>query len=230
MMLNKETYIECEFDNNKNLVINQFCPEYKDKCAFGEKYKAKCFIRKFYDKHLFRYVLKYKLNEKGKKDIVIILMNPSFADNYYLDNTLYNTKKFLLNLDKIKKIHKVIVLNLFPIRTPNSNNLTTVMANYNEQQENNDNKISEILDKVNDVIVAWGSNYHNIATQKQWFTKLKSKSLYAYGINKKSENTEYGYPKHFSPFAYKYKDEDFKNKTLNNFQVKIIDNGYFEKI
>ena len=161
-------------------------------------------------------------------------MNPSFADNNYLDNTLYNVKSFLNNLDRKNEIHEFIVLNLFPIRTPKSDNLDKTMSKYEKQQQKNDVRIDQILNNVHDVIVAWGSKYHNIAIKKDWFINqiLKNNSIkiYAYDINKKSENVEYGFPKHFSPFAYKYKDIDFKNKSLLDYQVKVNDDGLFEKI
>ena len=212
--------IQCEFDEDRELIINDNSYEYANKCAFGKRSKAKHYIKKFYDNHKFRYALEYKLNENQGKTIAIILMNPSFADNNHLDNTLYNVKKFIENLDKNNEYSKFIVLNIFPIRTPNSDRLIETMDNYKLQQEKNDNTIFSTLSEVKDVIVAWGGNYHKVAKNKEWFKKLKSKSIakYAYGINQD------GTPKHFSPYAYDYNKIDYENTTLDNYKVEFKNN------
>lgn len=201
----------CDWGPNDEDVILDSDPEFSK--YVNRKSKAKHYIKKFYDNHKFRYSLEYELNKNGKKDIAVILMNPSYADEQHLDNTLYNVKTFLENIDKKKEFNKFIVLNLFPIRTPNSENLISRMKNYKNQQIINDEKIAEILDSVQDVIVAWGKDYHFLATQKVWFKKLKNANKYAYGIN------DDGSPKHFSPYAYKYKQEDLKNKKLDNYRI-----------
>lgn len=224
--------IYCIFDETENLLIDSNAPKYNGKCAFNKVSKAKCFVKKFYDNHQFRYLLEYKLNEKAGKSIAIILMNPSFADNNYLDNTLYNVKTFIENIDKKQEFCKFIVLNIFPIRTPNHNNLYQIMKNNEQQQKINDDKIREVLGNINDVVIAWGKEYHKIAIQKDWFKELKNKSIkkYAYGINYERIN-KCGTPKHFSPYAYSYRNIN-SDRVLKNYQIEFNENNeiYFINI
>ena len=130
------------------------------------------------NKKMFRYSLTYELSKTGKP-ITIILMNPSYADEYGLDATLKNVKEFL---EKQGKYSKFQVLNIFPIRTPNSKGLIDKMEKYPEIKAKNIEYIKKVLAKSEDVLVAWGSKYHSHA--KWIFDYLKGKNVYAYGINK----------------------------------------------
>jgi len=185
--MTKNKRIKCNFENKH--FIDENSAEYKNKCKFNNR-EDKEPLSKFYDNHLFRYSLTYKIKEDGES-ITVILMNPSYADEYGLDRTLCNVRDFIENYTKFSKFE---VLNVFPIRTPNSNQVLTLMNNYSDIQKENDRHIRNVLSKSNYVLVAWGGKYHNKA---KWILDLlKNKNVYAYGINKNKS------PRHFAPQAY----------------------------
>ena len=142
------------------------------------------------NKKMFRYSLTCELSKTGKP-ITIILMNPSYADEYGLDATLKNVKEFL---EKQGKYSKFQVLNIFPIRTPNSKGLIDKMKKYQKFQKENDEFIKKVLANSENVLVAWGSKYH--AHAKWLVDYLKGKNVYAYSINTDKS------PRHFAPQAY----------------------------
>ena len=178
----------CIFE--ENTFINEKDKNYKNYCDFKNRTEKEPY-KKFYDKRLFRYTLNCKLKEQGKS-ITVILMNPSYADEYGLDSTLRNVREFL---EKQKEYSEFNVLNIFPIRTANSNHLLNLMKKYpKEIQEENNKYIKKVLNKSKYVLAAWGSKYHNEA---KWITDLiKNKEVYAYSINKN------GTPRHFAPQSY----------------------------
>jgi len=193
----------CKFIENE--FINDKSKDYKDYCDFGN-IPNKEPIKKFYDNHLFRLSLKCKIQDKGEP-ITVILMNPSYADQHNLDGTLFNVKEYLAS----KGFSEFEVLNVFPIRMPNSDNLSGLMKKYdknNEYQELNKKYIENTLKKSKKVLVAWGGKYHSKA--KWMFDLLKDKELLAYGINK------HGSPTHFAPQVYN------KNKSNPLKKVKIL--------
>lgn len=146
----------------------------------------------FDDKHLFRYSLKGSFGDRKGKSIVVILMNPSFADEYKLDKTLGNVETFLKGC---KEYSEFEVLNIFPIRTPNSKDIKKKMEKYKKYQTENNEYIKKILENSTDILVAWGSKYHKDAT---WvFKLLKDKNVWTYTSPNKD-----GSPRHFSPYAY----------------------------
>ena len=173
---------------------------YMDKTS--ENYKN------FHDKHLFRYSLTCNIQKSGKP-ITVILMNPSYADEYSLDSTLKNVEDFLKNNGKYSKFQ---VLNIFPIRTPNSNDLMGKMKKYQKYKDRNNEYIKKILEKSEDVLIAWGSKYHSHA--KWIFDYLKGKNVYVYGINRDLS------PRHFAPQAYSTFAE-IKNKNYKLYNYKF---------
>lgn len=172
--------------------------EYKDCCASDDEPRPEPLknLRKFYNKkYLFRKSLKCKMQESGE-NITVILMNPSFADEYGLDETLSNVKKFL---EQIGGFSRFEVLNIFPIRMPKSGNVKELMKKYDHPagnyQEKNKRYIIETLKCSKKVLLSWGDNYHKEA---QWiFDYLDGKELYVYRLNKGK-----GIPTHFSPKVY----------------------------
>lgn len=202
--MKKDKKYVCCFE--EGMFINEHSEEYKNKCCFSKQ--AEVVYRKFYDKHLFRYSMTCKLAGNGKP-ITVILMNPSYADEYGLDATLTKVKEFLEKQDKYSEFE---VLNIFPIRTPNSNNLISKMERYQKYQKQNNEYIKKILAKSENILIAWGSKYHKHAT---WiFEYLKEKNVYAYGINKDQS------PRHFAPQAYN-RCKNVKNKKYELCLYKI---------
>ena len=202
----------CDWGPNDEDIILENDPEseYLNREESSAEHYTEHYIIKFYDKHKFRYSLEYELNKGGKKDIAIILMNPSFADEYHLDYTLNNVTNFIKTLGNMKDFRKLIVLNIFPIRTSDRKDLVQRMNEYQLQQQYNDEKIEEILDNIQDVIVAWGKDYHFIATQKVWFKRLETVNKYAFDLN------DNGTPKHFRVYA-----EDENKSKLDDYRVNI---------
>lgn len=198
-------------------MIDETDEHYKNYCQDCEGQN----LRKFRNKSLFRLSLKCIINDKGKEKITVILMNPSFADEYGLDATLNNVKTFLSDLKK-DNYSEFEVLNIFPIRTPNSKDLLPLLEKYDSKRQyrnQNEDYIKKTLNNSNKVLVAWGDKYHKEA---QWiFEYLQEGKIYAYHLNKS------GSPTHFSPQAY----NRVENKKL--FPVKIIQKAggklYFKK-
>lgn len=207
--------IECKFIDD--VTIDETDERYKNYCQDCEGQN----LRKFRNKSLFRLSLKCIINDKGKEKITVILMNPSFADEYGLDATLNNVKTFLSGLKK-DNYSEFEVLNIFPIRTPNSKDLLPLLEKYDSKRQyrnQNEEHIIEALKNSNKVLVAWGDKYHKEA---QWiFEYLQEGKIYAYHLNKS------GSPTHFSPQTY----NRVENKKL--FPVKIIQKAggklYFKK-
>ena len=206
--------IECKFIDD--VTIDETDERYKNYCQDCEGQN----LRKFRNKSLFRLSLKCTINDKGKEKITVILMNPSFADEYGLDATLNNVKTFLSGLND--NYSEFEVLNIFPIRTPNSKDLLPLLDDYDSKRQyrnQNEDYIKKTLKNSNKVLVAWGDKYHKEA---QWiFEYLQEGKIYAYHLNKS------GSPTHFSPQAY----NRVENKKL--FPVKIIQKAggrlYFKK-
>ena len=198
-----------------------------NKCIFSEETfdgkprikkikKGNSFHRKFYDNSLFRFYLYHKFNNNNGDNITVVLMNPSYADETGLDGTLNNVKN-LLN-EKYSKIYSSFeVLNLFPIRNPENNELKAYLEKHDPQSINqNENKkiIEKYLKKSNNVILAWGSDYHNDA--KWFFPLLKNKKLYVfYKLNEDST------PKHFSPRIFNDKNIKDDDKVLREAEIDI---------
>ena len=177
----------CKFESK--YFINEEDLLYKNSCNFNNRMNNEPY-KKFYDKHLFRYSLSCKIKDVGKS-ITVILMNPSYADEYGLDSTLCNVREFLIKNTDYSAFE---VLNIFPIRTPNSKDVSNLMQKYQKIQTKNNDYVKSILTKSQDILVAWGGKYHN---KTMWILDLlKNKNVYAYDINKD------GSPRHFAPQAY----------------------------
>ena len=115
---------------------------------------------------------------------------------------MYNVKE----LKKKKKNYSEFeVLNIFPIRTPNSKNILKLIEKYEKIQKTNNEYIINSLKSADEVLVAWGRKYHSYA--KWIFKYLNNKKVYAYSINKD------GSPTHFAPQVY-YN----RNKEINFLQ------------
>ena len=191
--MKRETLYVCKFE--ENILINEKANDYKKYCDFENRPNNDKPYKKFYDNRMFRYSLKCKIQDKGES-ITVILMNPSLADEYGLDSTLKNVKDFLREQ---KIFSEFEVLNIFPIRTPNSGNVAKSMKKCSNIQKMNDEYIKTTLLKSKNVLVAWGSKYHN---QAKWVLKFlrdndKDKDcVFVYSVNKD------GSPKHFAPQAY----------------------------
>ena len=172
------------------------------------------FHKKFYDNSLYRFYLFHEFNDKKLETITVILMNPSFADETGLDGTLNNVKKLLS--EKYSNIYSSFeVLNLFPIRSPENSELKALLAQYDPENKNqgiNNEIIKNYLNKSKNVILAWGSDYHN--DSKWLYPLLKDKKLYIFfKLNKDNS------PKHFSPRIFNDKNINDDEKILKEIYI-----------
>ncbi|MCD7879526.1 MAG: DUF1643 domain-containing protein [Candidatus Gastranaerophilales bacterium] len=208
---------ECQYIGDT--LIDENADEYKEFCA-PEDTRNNGILKKFYDKHLFRKSLKCKLRGKGTGSIAVITMNPSFADEYGLDETIDNVKKYM---KKINKFSEFEILNVFPLRISKNDDLPKLMKKYdpkNIYKQENDDYIKEVIKKSDKIFLAWGRKFHNDA---RWiYEYVQDKELYVYNLNQDAT------PTHFAPQVYNvitrkrlYQVELFKNR---------IDNWYLEYV
>ncbi len=227
----KDKKIVCKFI--KDIMIKSEYPEYEKKYLSekqinnkinNKKYNKedirKNILTAFYDKHLFRLSLSCKLGveDNNKQEIIVILMNPSYADQHGLDATLNNVKSFLEeynNKNKSKKQYgKFIVFNIFPIRMADSKCLHCINKKYSNDdiKEHNIKYIQSQIKNNTDILVAWGADYHNDKETIEICERLKeNKNMYAYNLNTK------GSPTHFAPQIF----NKIKEKGLQRIPVLL---------
>ena len=95
---------------------------------------------------------RFVLGEKGDKTLICIGINPSTATPEQLDNTLKAVKRFSISLG----YNSWIMLNIYPQRATNPNNMDEVInKTYHEE---NINHIEQIFNNENcDIWAAWGT-------------------------------------------------------------------------
>ena len=171
----------------------------------SELYK-KSSIQKIKEKNIYRYFYYEQLEIKNKKSqqAIIVMMNPAYADSEKPDSTIKNVKKFLENN---KDFSSFEILNLYPIRMPKSQNLSSFLNGSKEEKENYQNIVKDYLnDTQKTIIVAWGAKLIDNKEAMKIFKNLKKK-LFCY------DTTINGYPRHFSPLSYPH-------------SIKIKNNNY----
>ena len=229
----KDKKIICEFIGDED--ISNY-PEYKEKCLkddqISKKINSKNYdnqdirnntLTKFFDKHLFRLVLTCELNNENNKTISIILMNPSYADYYGLDDTILNVKKFIEKINNKNnpdfKYSSFDVLNVFPIRIANSNCLPDLLKKYDFNRDYRNKNFEYIKTKIKqgcDYILAWGADYHKTEEAQNILKELnnnKNVRILVYHLN--SSKGREGTPSHFTSRVY--------NKIKNNQGLKLIE-------
>jgi len=180
--------------------------------------KGHSFHKKFYDNSLCRYYLRYKFNNEKHKTITVIMQNPSYADETGLDATLNNLKNFLTTYYS-KNFSAFEVLNLFPIRTPYSNDLKNMLNSHDKQckhRKKNEEIIKDYVNKSSHILLAWGGKYHEHAI-KTIFPILKDKKLFVCDLNND------GSPLLFSPSAFinNNTDKKLREVTIENLTIKL---------
>jgi hypothetical protein len=104
-----------------------------------------------------RYLLEVPLTNNTDKSILVIMKNPSLADEYKSDHTINNVLKFCNS----KQYSKVYIMNLYAYYSTNPNGVASLIKKNREILaigNENDRILGQISEKVNDIIVAWGSN------------------------------------------------------------------------
>lgn len=138
---------------------------------------------KFSEDKKYRYLLRKEWDTKKKKAMVIMI-NPSSANDISMDFTTLYTINNLQKLD----YGSVDILNIYP-KVTNKLKLTEVDSN---ELEVNDQLISEVAEKVDSIIIAWGKRGNNSKKiderQKQILEKLSSHKDKIYIISDENGN------------------------------------------
>ena len=198
---------------------NFICKTLIDKNGFliysNDLYTTYDDIKAFYkteknEKNLFRfyYFKEIKnINDIGER-VVIVMMNPAFADSTEDDDTIENIKDYLsiINKKQNNKYKSFEIINLFPIRMPKDENLNKLNEKIEEIFPNINSDYQKFVcsylesAEATKIVAAWGCKYHK--TAKQLFCS-KNIKFYCYGKNRD------GSPRHFSNQAYRKKDNPF---------------------
>jgi hypothetical protein len=109
------------------------------------------------DENNKRYLLEIPLHNQGIKSVLVILKNPSKANKYVSDLTVDRILTFCHN----EGYSKVYVMNLFSYYSTEPNRITQLIddGRFTDAIGDKNNQIlKEVLDIVDEVIVAWGGN------------------------------------------------------------------------
>ena len=110
----------------------------------------------------YRYYLEKSAVEKakqGEKVATIIMLNPSYADEYKLDLSIMKVFNMLLK----EGYTTLKVVNLFAFVATKHSALVSTVANTEEE---NDNWIKKAITNIDLLIIAWGSNKDDYKRRK----------------------------------------------------------------
>ena len=123
-----------------------------------------------------RYWLKLKFDESKKEAIAVILKNPSRADNFVSDKTVYNVSSYIYKnrnrYPEFKDVGEIVILNLIPIYQTYSEKLEPLKDNVIDQ--NNLDHINRFSSQCNNVIIAWGNHPQGLFKE---YEELKNKVM-----------------------------------------------------
>lgn len=124
-----------------------------------------------YDNEKIRYVL----GEKGKNPLICIGINSSTAKPNDLDRTLTKVK----NISIHNNYNGWIMLNIFPLRETNPNNLPKDKHNYETIIKKNIEEIKKIIQDYpnSDILCCWGSVIEKREYLKESLLKLFNEIL-----------------------------------------------------
>ncbi len=131
-----------------------------------------------------RYMLKIfpKNMAQIKKEILVIMLNPSIADKYSSDKTCRD----LINLCDCNGYNSITICNLFSSRGQ-VKELNEFMENGTANDNSSDEKLKEQIEKFDEVLCAWGKveeledrNLYNIRINKV-YEMLTNKKLKEFG-------------------------------------------------
>ena len=130
-----------------------------------------------------RYILKVYPKDKTqtKKEILVIMLNPSIADKDKPDPTC----RALINLCDWKGYNNITICNLFSLRGPNVKELNNKIQDTNDSL--NDLKLKECIGRFDEILCAWGRakelkdrNFYNARINKV-YEMLTNKKLKEFG-------------------------------------------------
>jgi hypothetical protein len=104
-----------------------------------------------------RYLIKVPLINNGNKTVLVIMKNPSKADNIQSDMTINN----VLNFASMYNYRVVYIMNLYSYYSTDPDMIGNLVRNNKEHfaiGEKNDEILKNVVNKVDEVIVGWGSD------------------------------------------------------------------------
>ncbi len=130
-----------------------------------------------------RYLLEIPLKIRSDKSILVIMKNPSKANQRKSDLTINRVLKFCYN----HHYRKVYIMNLYAYYSTDSNRIASLIKTGKELHaigKDNDKILKEYVQKVDEVIVGWGSNTFNCTAAyknriKQVTEIVRDKKLYS---------------------------------------------------
>jgi hypothetical protein len=168
-----------------------------------------------------RYSLKIPIG-KNKENIIVIMKNPSTADEKETDRTIHRVLSYIhkSNNEILKDIGTVIILNLMPIYLTESKDLKNEkesnQAEWQRTEKENLEVIEKFCKKKDKVIVAWGN--HPAGLKKDYdrykknvldILKRNGNKLFYVGKLSKEKN-----PKHGQIWGYENKLVEIKISEL----------------
>jgi len=156
----------------------------------------------FSDDMIYRYLLSmnYKDDDNRTKNMVVILKNPSSADERKADNTIRRVEEFVYqNFSDVKKIY---ILNIFAIRATDAKDVSTLCEekgfSYINGPENNKSFI-ETISLANYIIIAWGGRSgipkrcydHRVTQVLEMINEHKRDEIEVYRVNSKKGSSFY---------------------------------------
>lgn len=154
-----------------------------------------------------RYWLNLEIDKNKKETIIVILKNPSRADEKTSDKTVYTVTKYInKNRNRypdLRDIGNIIILNLIPIYLTDSSQLQHRSNSIIDAK--NETIINRYCSEFKKVIIAWGNHpnglYSDYETLKSsTLSILKSNNNEIFYVDKMTQNNN---PKHGQVWGYK---------------------------
>lgn len=179
-------------------------------------YRYKNFVEK--DRIIFkgdmeeniRYLLRIPLKNNGDKKVLVIMKNPSKADNKLSDLTIDRVLTFC-NAEGYSEVN---IMNLFSYYSTDPSGIKNLIDDGKLEDaigKDNDEIMKEIVNEVGEVIVAWGGNSINRERYyknriKQVTNIIKEKNIYY--VESISKDTYY--PRHAQVWSVKSAIKKYK--------------------
>lgn len=150
-----------------------------------------------------RYLLEIPLKNEGAAKVLVILKNPSKANKLLSDLTVNKVLTFCNN----EGYNKVYIMNLFSYYSTKPNGITQLIdaGRFDDAiGDKNDKILKQILNIVDEVIVAWGGNsihrkYYYMKRISDVINLIRGKKLYY--VQSVSQNGYY--PRHAQVWSVK---------------------------
>lgn len=164
----------------------------------------------------YRYLLTIPIKSVSKDNVLVILKNPSKANNIESDHSINNVLKFCE-----KHYGKVYIMNIFPFYSTKSEKVKDFICSddYDREMDINSATLKETLDKVNEIIAAWGGG-GTIGNKRKYdevisevLSTIRNSNKKIYYVRERERSHERKYPWHAQVWAV--------NKDLMKVELKI---------